>query len=253
VDGPHLSVIALNVQYYSHGLENVVRTLNELDADVYLLSENVLDAAGAERARRLFAPRDFRMGRPGETAIASRYPVLSFKEVDFPSTQPSLSGPNWLGNGAASREHRSFSHAVLDVKGTRVNVVSLRLIAGRAPESNLLAQLEWGAYLIRTQAEELATFERYVAQQQGPLIFGGDMNAPPSATIVKALREHFTDAYLAQHFFGATTFRVRPVSYLRLDYLFSSRNVQPLSSRRVDVEVSDHYPVFAEFALPRGT
>jgi endonuclease/exonuclease/phosphatase (EEP) superfamily protein YafD len=35
-----------------------------------------------------------------------------------------------------------------------------------------------------------------------------------------------------------------------LDYLFSGRDVPVVASRLVDVEVSDHFPVWAEFALP---
>lgn len=243
-----LTVVALNVQYYAHGLENVAGALNRLDADVALLSENVLDAAGEARAQELFAPRTFRMGRSGETAILSRYPVVSFREVDLPTAQASLSGPNQLGQPEGQR--RSFTHAVLDVNGTRVNVLSLRLIAGRAPEGSLLAQIEWGLYLVRSQAAEVDAFCSYAAALQGPVIFGGDMNAPPSASAIGRLEEGYRDAYLARHFVGKPTFRVHPTPYLRLDYLFSGRDVPVLASRRVDVEVSDHFPVWAEFALP---
>ncbi|GAC1603842.1 MAG: hypothetical protein NVS4B10_16560 [Myxococcales bacterium] len=243
-----LTVVALNVQYYSHGLENVAGALNRLDADVALLSENVLDPAGAARAQELFAPRTFRMGRSGETAIVSRYPVVSFREVDLPTAQASLSGPNQPGQEGS--EKRSFSHAVLDVNGTQVHALSLRLIAGRAPEGSVLSKIEWGLYLVRAQAAEVEAFRRYAAGLHGPVIFGGDLNAPPSATAVARLEETYADAYLARHLLGKPTFRVRPTPYLRLDYLFSGRDVPVLASRRVDVEVSDHFPVWAEFAVP---
>jgi endonuclease/exonuclease/phosphatase (EEP) superfamily protein YafD len=243
-----LTVVALNVQYYAHGLEKVVGALNRLNADVCLLSENVLDPAGAARADELFAPRFFRMGRSGETAIVSRYPILSFHEIDLPTRQASLSGPNQSVQETAPK--RSFTHAILDVHGTPVNVLSLRLIAGRAPEGNLLAQIEWGLYLMRSQGAEVDAFTRYAATLQGPVIFGGDMNAPPSASAIALLEKKYGDAYLARHILGKPTFRVHPTPYLRLDYLFSGRDVPVLASRRVDVEVSDHFPVWAEFALP---
>jgi endonuclease/exonuclease/phosphatase (EEP) superfamily protein YafD len=244
----HLTVVALNVQYYARGLENVVSALNRLDADVSLLSENVLDPAGAARAHELFAPRFFRMGRSGETAIVSRYPIVAFHEIDLPTMQASLSGPNDLVQGTAQR--RSFTHAVVDVNGTPVNVLSVRLIAGRAPEGSLLAQIAWGLYLMRSQSAEVDAFCRYAATLKGPVIFGGDMNAPPSASAIARLEQQYGDAYLARHFLGKATFRVRPTPFLRLDYLFSGRDVPVVASRRVDVEVSDHFPVWAEFALP---
>jgi endonuclease/exonuclease/phosphatase (EEP) superfamily protein YafD len=244
----HLTVVALNVQYYAHGLENVVSALNRLDADVSLLSENVLDPAGAAHAKELFAPRFFRMGRSGETAIVSRYPILAFHEIDLPTRQASLSGPNDLVQEASPK--RSFTHAVVDVNGAQVNVLSVRLIAGRAPEGSLLAQIEWGLYLMRAQSAEVDAFIRYATSLKGPVIFGGDMNAPPSASAIARIEEKYGDAYLARHFLGKPTFRVRPTPYLRLDYLFSGHDVPVVASRRIDVEVSDHFPVWAEFALP---
>jgi len=240
--------VAVNEHSNAHGLYNVAGALNRLAADVAHLSGNVLDAAGAARAQELFAPRTFRMGRSGETAIVSRYPILSFREIDLPTAQASLSGPNRLDAQAAQK--RSFTHAVIDVNGTRVNVLSLRLIAGRAPEGSLVAQIEWGLYLVRSQAAEVEAFCSYAAALQGPVIFGGDLNAPPSASAIGRLGERYRDAYLARHLVGKPTFRVHPTPYLRLDYLFSSRDVPVLASRRVNVEVSDHFPVWAEFALP---
>ncbi len=249
VNAARLSVVALNVQYYSFGVENVVRAIKQVDADVALLSENVLDEAEAQTVVRELHPRSFRMGRSGETAIASKYPMVSFKEVEFPTLQASLSGPNSLEQ-TQTRPHRSFSHAVIDVEGTLVNVLSVRLIAGRAPATGPLSQISWGLYLMRSQNTEVAFFKNYLAHLKGPYIFGGDLNAPPSAPAVRSLREVAMDAYMATHYLGKPTFRVR-APLLRIDYVFGSGDLVPLQSRRVDIEVSDHFPLFAEFQLTR--
>jgi endonuclease/exonuclease/phosphatase (EEP) superfamily protein YafD len=247
---PKLSVVALNVQYYAFGIETVTRALKQINADVALLSENVLDEAGIELARRELAPLTLRVGRSGETAIVSRFPVLEFKEVELPTFQASLWGTNRLEE-ANRGVHRSFVHAVLDVDATPVHVISVRLIAGRAPEGDLRAQIDWGLYLMRSQLAEVGFLKSYLRQLKGPFIFGGDLNAPPSAQVIRSLNEVARDAYLATNRFGRPTFRVR-VPLLRLDYLFASKEWVPLAARRVDIEVSDHFPVYAEFQLGLG-
>ncbi len=244
-----LSVMALNVQYYSFGVHNVVQAIKSVDADVSLLSENVLDASEAEAARQELFPRSFRMGKAGETAIASKYPLLDFKEVELPTFQASLSGPSQL-ESLQRGPHRSFSHAVIDVNGLPVNVLSVRLIAGRAPATDPLSQLGWGLYLMRSQNAEVEFLKSYLRRVQGPFIFGGDLNAPPSSPAVQSLRELATDAYSATHHIGSPTFRVR-APLVRIDYVFGSSDLLPLQARRIEIEVSDHFPVFAEFQLPR--
>jgi endonuclease/exonuclease/phosphatase (EEP) superfamily protein YafD len=249
LSGGNLSVVALNVQYYSFGAEKVAQAIKKLGADVALLSENVLDAAEAEVVQRELYPSSFRMGKSGETAIASKHRILEFKEVELPTFQASLTGPSRLDQSQAG-VHRSFSHAVIEVDGTPVNLISVRLIAGRAPASDPLSQISWGLYLMRSQNAEVEFLKSYLAQLKGPFVIGGDLNAPPSAPVVRALRELASDAYLATHHLGKATFRVR-APLLRIDYLFASTELVPVDSRRVDVEVSDHFPVFAEFQLPR--
>lgn len=242
-----LSVVALNVQYYSFGADRVVEALKKIDADVCLLSENVLDASEAAKVSAALFPRSFRMGKSGETAIVSKYPILQFKEVDFPTYQASLSGPSRL-EPDQPKIHRSFSHAVIQLDGAPVNVLSVRLIAGRAPATDLISQIGWGLYLMRSQNAEVEFLKSYLAQLNGPFVLGGDLNAPPSAPAVQALRSLANDAYLATHHLGAPTFRVR-APLIRIDYVFASADLRPVRARRVEVEVSDHFPVFAEFEL----
>src|SRR5262249_25867106 len=160
---------------------------------------------------------------------------------EFPTAQASLVGPNHLEH-AEQESRRSFVHAVIDVGGTSVNVLSVRFIAGRAPRTDLLTELRWGVHLMRSQMAEVNFFKQYLSRIKGPYVFGGDLNAPPSAFVIRSLRQVAADAYLARHHFGKATFRVQ-LPLLRIDYLLSSPEITALESHRVEVEVSDHYPV----------
>ncbi|MFL5399987.1 MAG: endonuclease/exonuclease/phosphatase family protein [Myxococcales bacterium] len=242
-----LSVVAWNVRGYRDGRAEVLRALKAIGADVALLSENVLTPEEREQVRKEVLPAEFHMGRSGETAIISGYPILDFKEVDFPDRQVSLFGPNSLEAGDKA-PFRSFVHAVVDVRGLPVNVISVRMIAGRPPANGPWQQIRWGLYLLRAQADEFAFFENYLRRLKGPFVFGGDLNATPPSFGVRRLSAVAPDSYLALHSIGRPTFRVSaPLS--RLDYLFASRELTPVRSARLDVMGSDHFPVYAEYRL----
>jgi endonuclease/exonuclease/phosphatase (EEP) superfamily protein YafD len=245
-----LSVAALNVRYYSYGLDKVIDEVKAVNADLTLLSENVLSDVQAAHVRESLAPATFRMDHENGTAIVSRYPIVSYAEVTLPSYEASLSGGNDI-DSMETHPHRSFSHAVLDVRGTRVHAISIRFIAGRPKDHSLAENLRWGKYLLRVQAEEVKFFTEYVSRLDGPVIFGGDLNAPPGSKTMRAIDRVARDAQLDHNFWGGLTFRTE-FPTLRIDYLFSMNGVKSVAARRLDAKVSDHYPVYAEFRFSRS-
>jgi endonuclease/exonuclease/phosphatase (EEP) superfamily protein YafD len=241
------TVLAINVSHYGAGRATVVQGVKSLNPDVVLLSENRFDAAGMGELQAAFAPYSFVSGRSDETAIASRLPILDAMEVDLPSKEPSLHRSKRLEE-RVDRPNRSFMHARVDLHGTTVNFISIRFIAGRAPSSALADELEWGRYLLSTQRDELRFLLDYVSRLQGPIVFGGDLNAPPTARVVREIEAVASDAYLVTHWVGLPTFPTKcPV--VRLDYLFSMNGVVATDAVRPDLQVSDHYPILARFAV----
>jgi len=223
-----ISVVALNVQYYNHGLKKVINRIKDIDADITLLSENVLSEDELEYVKKEISPQIFFMGKAGEPALISKYPVIECKEVELSSHQASLSGPNRVEEQSFN-PHRSFIHAVIDINGTPLHAISIRFIAGRPASQKIKDQLEWGNYIAKTQVEEINFFKEYISKLDGPVIFGGDLNAPPGSRPIKELNKIATDAYMAHHIYGDLTFSVEtPV--LRLDYLYFMNNVIPLKT-----------------------
>lgn len=174
--------------------------------------------------------------------------MLDVNEVELPTFQASLDGPNRISEQAA-HPHRTFLHARIDGHGTPVNLISIRFIAGRPATNSAAGQLEWGRYLLAAHHQEVRFFLDYLAKVKGPIVFGGDLNAPPSAMLIRHLEEVASDAYLSTHTFGRPTFRVN-LPTLRLDYLFSMNGAVALDADRPDRIVSDHFPLLASFALP---
>ena len=247
---PVLKIAGLNVQFYRAGREQVANAVKSMDADVVLLSENAVPPEEVPEFEALFAPLHFYAGRSDETAIVSRHPLRDVEEVELPSFQASLYRRNRLEDQPTHRR-RSFLHAQLDMHGFAIHVISIRFIAGRPRSKRLGDQLAWGRYLVKTHHEEGAFFLDYLSRLKGPVIFGGDLNAPPSARVIRRLADVAQDAYLATHWWGRPTFDVK-FALLRLDYLFGMNGAVPVESSRLSHVVSDHYPVWARFALTQS-
>ena len=149
--------------------------------------------------------------------------------------------------------HRSFVHVVINVNGNEVNVLALRLIAGRPKDKSIVESMRWGKYLLLAQNEELAVFIKYIHSLTGPVIFGGDLNVPPNSEIIHQINHIADDTYLDEHTFGTYTFKVS-FPTVRLDYLFHSKDIISERSEviKVNPPLSDHYPINAEFLIPRN-
>jgi len=243
-----ISVMALNVQYYSNGLKKVFSGIRSLNPDVVLISENTLSDSLYKTAKHIISPMQFFMGHSNSTAILSKYPVLEFKEINLPSHEASLSGSNDIQD-QQSHPYRSFTHAVLDVEGIHLHVISIRLIAGRPKNHTLEENIRWGRYLLNTQMDEVNAFIKYVKSLDGPVIFGGDLNAPPLSKPMRKIQALATDAYMTNHFWGDYTFRTEAPT-MRLDYLFCMNNAVPINAYRPTLVISDHFPIVAEFLVP---
>ncbi len=241
------TVAALNVRYYSFGLDRVLDEVKRTNADLTLLSENVLTDDERAHVEERVAPAFFRKDHQDGTALISRYPIVSYAEISLPSREASLSGGNDV-DSMESHPHRSFSHAVIDVRGILVNAISIRFIAGRPKDHSLRENLRWGRYLLGVQKEESEFFTEYVSRLHGPVIFGGDLNAPPRSKTMRPVERIARDAMLEHNVWGGLTFRTE-FPTLRIDYLFGMNGAESTAARRLDAVVSDHFPVYAEFRL----
>jgi hypothetical protein len=114
--------------------------------------------------------------------------VLDYKIIDLPTYLASLSSSNDIEKIKSGEIHRSFVHAVINVNGTQVNVLSLRFIEGRPKDKSLKESIKWGKYLINAQTEELTVFLGYLRSLKGTVIFGGDLKVQPNTQVVRQIK-----------------------------------------------------------------
>jgi len=245
--GAKLKVGALNVQYYSHGLETVIDSIKKMNADVMFLSENVLNKEQQAKIPSLLKGLYFFQGHPNSTAIISKYPLYNSREISLPSIEASLCDGNDLDTMPAGL-NRSFVYSAINLNGKTVHLISVRFIAGRPKNKTVKEQLRWGKYLVETQLRESRFFTTFLKTLNGPVIFGGDLNAPPGSKTMSLINRMADDAYLSDHVLGIPTFRTS-FPTLRLDYLFGMNGAKPLNSKIVDMEVSDHFPIISDFVI----
>lgn len=245
-----LKVAALNVRYYLSGIENITDFIKNSDFDLVLLSESVLNREKIEYLKDNLKVYTLLTDDGNDLSLLSRYPVLYQKIVELPTYPASLSGGNDIEKLGTNRIHRSFIHAVVNVKGTPVNVLSIRLIAGRPKNWSIGEGLRWGRYLLGAQNEELSVFLTYLRSLKGPVIFGGDLNVTPNSAIIHRIKQFADDSYLDTHAFGSSTFSTSfPMK--RVDYIFHSVDVIAKNSEVIRINLSDHFPLRAEFLIKK--
>ena len=243
-----LKVIAYNVRYFSCGIENITRFIEESKFDVVFLSECVLTPERQKYLQDHLPEYSIISDNGRDLALLSKYPVVSSKVIDLPTYIASLSSPNDLTKLASSGIHRSFIHAVVNIDGILVNLLSLRLIAGRPKNKTFAEELRWGEYLMDAQQKELDEFLAYINLLKGPIIFGGDLNMPSTSVLISEIEKYTRDTFLDNHVFGGLTFNVA-FPTMRLDYIFHSKDITAKSSNILNVRLSDHFPVTADFLI----
>lgn len=242
-----LSVLSLNVRYYSYGEDKIFNFIDSVDADIVLLSENTLPPDSIMIIGNIGKKYYVCSGKKYETAILSKYPVLLCREIELPTHQASLSGSNDI-DSLYINPKRSFTHIRFSFKNREMDALSVRLIAGRPKSNKLKDQVEWGRYLVKKQTEEIEVFVNYLKTLEGPIVFGGDLNAPPNAKILKPLYNIADDAAYVNNFFPSPTFRTEfPV--VRLDYIFTMNGFKTVEYSRLKADVSDHLPVYVMLSL----
>lgn len=94
-------------------------------------------------------------------------------------------------------------------------------------------------------AEEINTI---INSSAYPVIVCADMNSTPVSYSYHSLIKNINDAYLHHGTgFGATYNGLYP--FLRIDYIFHTTELPLLDYKRIKVKYSDHFPIFAEFAI----
>jgi len=101
----------------------------------------------------------------------------------------------------------------------------------------------------KTHEDQVRKIRKAVDKSPYPVILAGDFNSVPNSWEYYNLGKNLDDAFVEAGNGSSTSFHDYKFP-LRIDYIFTSKSITPLSYK-VDysVKLSDHYPVIAEFLL----
>lgn len=126
-------------------------------------------------------------------------------------------------------------------------------------DGDLKEQTTWrkiGRMLLKYRSAAGKRLEAYQMMDQElanldvPYVLGGDFNDVPQSYLYHQIIQRHTDSFITHR--GLSTTYGGVIPFLRIDYLFSSPGLQPLSYKRDKVFFSDHYPIISTFALSKS-
>ena len=147
-----------------------------------------------------------------------------------------------------------FRCQLLTVKlatGESVQLMNLHL-NGAATNLRLWEREAWREHRINREARqteltyEMGLLRQKTAYPRIPALIAGDFNAPANDAVYKLIGKDFTDAFKEVGTGWGNTFH-RSLPLLRIDHLYSSKQLIPIRSRAVRLAGSDHRMVIADY------
>lgn len=100
----------------------------------------------------------------------------------------------------------------------------------------------------RVRAQQAKLLRDHIAACPHPAIVCGDFNDTPNSYVYRLVSENMRDTFRERGLgFGSTFAGALP--FLRIDYVLTNRKIKTFACHRARVDMSDHYPVFAEIGF----
>ncbi|WP_226529002.1 endonuclease/exonuclease/phosphatase family protein [Metabacillus niabensis] len=151
------------------------------------------------------------------TAILSKYPILSSENHCLTK----------IGN----TEQRGLLEVTINVKGNHLHIYNTHLA------------------LTSTEREiQINEVVEIANQSEGPKVILGDLNATPESIEMKSMYAHYLDVFADQP--TAYTYSAENPTK-RIDYIFTSNDIETVNTEVIQSLASDHLPITAEIVLDR--
>lgn len=236
--GVRLRVMTYNIKWKTCDVHACIEQIRADNPDILLLQ----DASGAVETGLAELLPEWRFGGNGQY-ILGRRPWLQVIDERI------LSYPDELGHWLRCRIALGGRSATI----YDVHLLSPRrgLQAMKAPNSGGIDDVEEDASARLEQVEVLA---RSLRHETGPVLVGGDMNAPVQSLVCRDLMDTgLRDAFdLSGCGYGYTYGHNSRLahSYVRIDHVLLSKPWQALRCWTGEAPGSDHRPVIADLFLP---
>ena len=237
---------------FKENVENIVKTIQKINPDIVNLQELIIKSsynaaipnAAEYIADKLGHVHYFHVAHRWKNnaelqaignGIFSRFPIETtnfFPVREEPETN--IGDPN---------EGRVYVESVVNVNGTRLTIGNVHLsYVNRFAES-----LEK-----KKEADKLVEI---IKDKKNNFILSGDLNSIPDSYTISQVSKYLVNCGPS---FDQNTWTTKPFTQAtfseeelnwRLDYVFSTKDVQVQEANIMDVEYSDHLPILATFTV----
>jgi len=229
--GKTMRVLTYNIRYASLGNQEIIKVIKNENPDIFCLQEVIPKGSLPDpfpALKKQFP--EYSVARYGQLVTFARWPIMQQKT-----------------HRLAARSDFGILETRIKINGKNLTIFNVHL---SNPVNSEIAQ--WPRQIqIRTKIRE-RQFEllRRLGQQQrqSSYLIAGDFNTPPRVRYHSELNGLGTDVFKASGWgFGYTFPAFFPL--VRIDYLWASKDLKPLSSRVISSRASDHRAVIAQLAL----
>lgn len=113
---------------------------------------------------------------------------------------------------------------------------------------NLLPYLRQYRDAYRVRAWEVEEILKMVEQEELPVVLCGDLNSTPNNWVHGRMTDVLRDAFAEEGIGWGMTYHTR-LPFVRIDYVFVSKEWDVVSARVLDAYLSDHLPLLVELRL----
>lgn len=248
-----LTVVSFNVrtfEYQNARVDEAAELIRSLEPDVVCLQEfrnhpiNEEEKADSYLARKLGMKYYRFVTLPVHihgAVIFSRFPILKIDTLYV-----------------SAKEINSGILATLALPTGKVGVANLHLssfhLEGEMKENpswkekvkNIPVRL---TKVLKLQQQKVELVNERTRHYPYPLVIAADMNSAPHTRITTRLSNRFEDSFIKKGKGLGWTYPLLGPLGVRIDYLFSSSELEILNHRVVPSDVSDHYPIVATYRL----
>ncbi|WBV55155.1 endonuclease/exonuclease/phosphatase family protein [Chryseobacterium daecheongense] len=235
-----LKIISLNAKGGTMGIKNIEDYVDSQNADVVLLQEHVRD----------YNFKGMGKGR-GDVivSISSKYKIIDQKELIESNSETNNAYANQTDIEIKGNTYR-FINVYLQPFKFEKSMVKLKGNSDE-DEQKLKDIVKRLIPTFKMHQDQVAAVRKGIDESPYPVILVGDFNSVPNSYEYYHLGKGLKDAFVEAGRGSATSFHDYKFP-IRIDYVFTSESIQPLSYK-VDrsVRISDHYPVVATFKLKK--
>lgn len=241
-----LNIMSFNVRSFNRfkWLENknvpesIAKFIQKISPDIICFQEfdNVLSPKFGEYKFKIFKPYKS-YGRVG-SCIVSKYPLINGKEILF---------ENSLNGGMQSDLiWKRDTLRIYNIHFESLKINSKDTLFSSENSKQILNKLR---KVFTLQKNQMSMFIELIDKNKFPEIICTDLNNNAFSDTYNFISKGRSDAFLEKGSGFGSTYRF-PFFPLRIDYIFTSKNITVLDFKTYDIDLSDHKPILAKLQWP---